>query len=267
MKRIYLANSREWYENPSQAQAYLDLISGSYGSGIINSEDNLLKNNLEEICDSIPIYPHYVDLGPGDGRKTLFLCNALHKRNSLREYTAVDVQPRFLDIARTIQERFRIPTHAHTCTFERFLRGPTIYKDMTLRNSLFIYLGATFGNYSTGTIDKLLSYFMRKYDVVYLSSGLRPENVAKLISRYGNSLPLFEPVIRKHKLPKGGKLKAIFNDKTSSIEQVYAVGDRVYILGVSKKHSVDSFKDQVSKYFTGKFFVEGEHIGFLGGKR
>jgi hypothetical protein len=179
----------------------------------------------------------------------------------------VDVQPKFLDIAETIQERFRIPTHAHTCTFERFLRGPTIYKDMTLRNSLFIYLGSTYGNYSAGTIDKLLSDFMRKEDVVYLSSGLRPENIAELVSGYDHSLPLFKPVIRRHKLPEGGKLKAIFNEDSSSIEQVYELDDRVYVLGVSKKHSVDSFKHQVSKYFTGKFFVEGAHIGFVGRKR
>ena len=192
MNKVYLANSREWYENQEQIDTYLNLINSTYGSGIVQSEDLLLKNNLDKIVSSFSSSMHYIDLGPGNGKKTLFLCEAFARAKKLEYYTAVDIQPQFLEITNTIKEKFGSTTLAVEESFENFLD-----RNFTNRNPSFIYLGATYGNFKQDYIEPKLRKFMQTQDQIYLSSGLFPDNIEEAISKYGASLPMFKSIAKK----------------------------------------------------------------------
>ena len=265
MKTIYLVDSKEWYETGEQAQAYLNLMNQSYASGIVKAEDELLRKNLEQICDTLHEKICYIDLGPGDGKKTRFLCDAFHKAGKLSAYVAVDIQPEFLKIAEEIRKKFRIDTRALKMSFESFLDSEGIL-DSTPK---FIYLGATYGNFLEGDIEPRLCRFMGEDDRVYLSSGLWPRNPEELAQIYAPSVEIFRPLIKKYGLKEGGKMKVRFNyyRKTPSIEQGYEVDDTFYVFGISRKPRAKDFKKQMLKYFEGDIFEEKTHkthIGFLG---
>jgi len=262
MTTIDLSDSKEWYRTPEQAEAYLNLSSKSYAKGMLQAEDILLKKNLEKICDMSPEEICYIDLGPGNGKKTLLLCNALHKAKKIEAYVAVDIQPKFLKIADKIKDKLSIESLKYETSFEKFLS----YNNPYSNTPKFIYLGATFGNFNKDYIETRLSRYMESRDLVYLSAGLLPNNLSNLIKEYNSTLEMFSPVAEKYGLING-ELKIRFNEDNSSIEQIYENTEDTYILGISKKYSIPSFKTQVSKYFDGEYFIEGEHIGFLGKKK
>lgn len=262
MAKIDLADSKEWYETAEQARAYLDLVNSGYGGGMAGAEEELLAKNKEIICTACADRISYIDLGPGNGNKTILLCDALHDVKKLKSYAAVDIQSEFLTIADKTQERYGVPSLKLNSSFEEFLSKEQPFKE----TPKFIYLGATFGNFNKDSIEPRLIEFMKPQDVVYLSAARLPENTERLVASYSAILPMLTPLICKKGL-KDGVFKVVFNQENSAVESLYETKDTSYLLAFSRKYSIEAFKAQISPYFEGEYIISDNHIGFIGRKK
>lgn len=257
LNKVYLTDSKQWYLEESQARAYLEMMNKSYGAIMAGGEDSLLASAISIFIEDLPLRFTYVDLGPGNAVKSDFLISSLKRTKNIERYIGVDIQPLFLNLAKDKLEDHGIPLEMRVSSFEEFL---------SRRNENFpslVYLGATYGNFESKQICSLLSNYLNRKDLIYLSCGLFPQDSDRLTETYRPSLELFKPIAAYKKISTTCPM-ATFDIALNQIELGFVEEDKFYVLGISKKPTEQQFRDNLSHYFTGKFFKNEGHIGFLG---
>lgn len=255
MTRIDLSDSKSWYLSEEQAQTYLDLMTSAYAGGIVLAEDCLLRENIGTIDNFVKERSQYVDLGPGDCKKTKFMLDSL--RLKISKYMGVDIQRAYLETAEETAAQTGIPSKSFKGSFEDFLKN--FEKERS-----FVYLGATFGNLEN-TFDTLLANTVARDNTVYLSNALLPENPSDLIEQYQMTKSMFVPLARKQGISQEN-FQVEFNSDLHQVELGFVDGNYFYIFGVSRKPTVIEFKERVETNFSGEYFWNDNHIGFVGRK-
>lgn len=254
-----LITSADWYTTPDQAQAYLELMNNEYASTMVDGEGLLLQTHLTHIQEQLPKPVEYVDLGPGNGVKTAYMTRQLIRNPGIEKYIAVDVQEEYLRIAKTVVEPLEIPIELICDTFERAV--PQILGSQRA----FIYLGPTWGNFNQ-EIDELIAQSMSAKDVVYLSCGARPKDIAQCVQTYTASEVerMLRPVAKQKGMAESTYTVRFNKDR---VEAGIIYEGEFHAIMQSKKLTKQEFEEEITRTYKGVFFSNNTHHGFVGRKK
>jgi hypothetical protein len=256
--KVYLVDSKQWYITPEQANAYLAVLGTEYANDIVAGENALIGQLTSILRETFAGPRKYVDLGPGDGKKTDVITRELVKQNLISHYECVDIQSAYIDIASKLAIQKGLTTSQFNGSFEDYL---TQY---TSDGANFIYLGATYCNLDR-EFDGKLSNAMHKSDLVYLSSALFPHNIEEIIKGYQTQKisEIFAPICQIHGIAPDN-FHVEFNYSENQVEMGFRERNKFYILGVSRKPTKEEFASRISENFTGELMSNSEHVGFVG---
>ncbi|GEA07514.1 hypothetical protein KUL42_22750 [Alteromonas sp. KUL42] len=174
------------YQTTEQAKAYELATYGSkqYHDSLDLPILNLIEENINLLCDSLPQNIQFIDLGPGYPSKSFRILDELQFKGLNITYFPVDVSEFFLKRATTAVTSRGIHCNQIHEKFENLAEvlDRKLFRDDGAR---YIFLGLTFNNFQPEYISKILSGLVNKGDrcVICCQS---PEGISeeKLTSPY-----------------------------------------------------------------------------------
>tara|TARA_Y100000310_G_scaffold304279_1_gene343269 strand:- start:422 stop:1366 length:945 start_codon:yes stop_codon:yes gene_type:complete len=267
-----VADSKLWYLNPEQAQAYLDLEEDpSYLKDVVEKEIGLIKNNVEEICEKVDGGSiNIIDLGCGDGKKASFYVEEMKKKGIKIRYCPIDISPymveKSLETMKNLDKEEIVESKWNISDFENLENVTYLLKKGDFDKNLFLLLGNTLGNFEINELLYEVGGSMKEGDYLLIGNGLDSRNEEDILRSYNT--PQVDRFL-SHILTLIGfdkedmELGARF--RNSRVEVYYTLnsekeleyfgkklqfckGDQI-IVAVSYKYNKDSFKDFLDMYF------------------
>lgn len=275
-----LAEFKLLFLTEGQVDSYLTFDdSEDYKEGMHDAETNLIKQNVEKFLSYLGDDVRFVDLGCGEGKKSIEIIEAAKAQGKEVVFYPVDISEKFLDIAVENAKKAEIETYPLQ---KDFMKPHEIFTELKEGGQKFIYLGANFSNFDSDLILGTISEALEEGDVMYFSLQINKGDTAKIVSEYDNDI--MNDYCRKTMAPLGFQPEnmgchARYNDETGRIEVYFEikslpegledspleVGDEV-IIYTSFKPTLEKFTEIARKYFEGEVVSneEGSYAGFLG---
>ncbi|MGV8162359.1 MAG: L-histidine N(alpha)-methyltransferase [Candidatus Nanoarchaeia archaeon] len=221
----YITNPKAHYLSIAQAEEYLALQSNQkYATGMHAQEIDLLKKYSSSIISDLPESFLYVDFGPGSGDKSKILLEEAKKQNKKVAYHAIDISETILNCALSEISKLDIPVKGYVGDFIDDFSA--IRNSMGERNDLFIYLGATIGNYPlTNDNDESILWKIdgnfKLGNRMYVSAQLQQEDMTSILNQYESlsDSPIYsQPFKQLGFLDKDLEFGIRFNNETECVE-------------------------------------------------
>ncbi len=214
-----LTEPRFHYLSIAQAQEYLLLsLNKAYSSGMHSQEVSLLEHHASSIIKSLPDSFAYVDFGPGSGDKSEILLKEAKKQDKKVKYHGIDISETILNCAMENISKLGIPVKGYVGDFiTDFNNIRTMIED----KNLFIYLGATFGNFPITNVLNQLRQTTNPRDKIYVSAQLHLEDMTSILDQYhitDDSLIYTQSLKQLGFRPSDLELKSKYNPQNQYVE-------------------------------------------------
>ena len=258
------------YLTDEQVKTYLRLEnSDSYGESMHNAERQLIEEHKSEIISMWPDEITVIDLGCGQGKKTIIKVAAAQCAGKKVEFHAVDISDRMLSLTGANAKEAGVNVFLHNNLLENF---EVIARDIR-DGCIYFNLGANFSNFPIDFLDKL-SNGMAENDFLYLSAQLHNEkNTQDILDAY--AIHTFWEVVF-------GVLRRIGFEKDDFEYKPVLIGDMIefscvvktppealskrgmlpgdrIVVQTSRKPTLEGFKKILSKNFESKIWVNSDN--------
>lgn len=264
------------YKSAVQAKAYLALNSSEeYAAGMHDAETAFIHININTILARIGAKVSVIDLGCGEGLKSRDIALAAQESGRSVIFYPVDINERFLDIAR----RNGTGSGLETVPILQDMTDLDAVLNMVKHNgSRFFYVGANFSLFGSEILRKV-NEVMSVPDTIYVSVQLNMGNTKEIIAQYSNDTNrnfAFGALAGLGITLDDVEFSPRFNTATSNVEAAFTIlnvpeslsargvrsGDDI-VVGTSFKPSFGAFAGAVEEYFSGAFFMD-QRTGFAG---
>lgn len=182
-----IADSKLWYLESDQAQAFLNLESSKvYQKEVIQKEIDLVTEGVEDIISRLANENlNIIDLGCGDGKKAAILIKPLKGKIKLR-YCPVDISSYMVEKAiseiNEIGAGEVIEFQWNISDFENVENISILLRQGEFKKNLFLLLGNTLGNFEINELLYEIRSAMKGDDFLLIGNGLdnsKPEEILK----------------------------------------------------------------------------------------
>ena len=251
------------YATEEQARAYEQATQANiiYKDNLDKPVRVLLEENINRIISGFSRNVNFIDLGPGEPQKSLFLLEKLSQNYDV-DYYPVDVSPFFLDkVARASSEK-GIKTYKMLTKFENV--SVEIEKNYNYSDaSRFVFLGLTFSNFEADYILGVLRGIVRKEDrcVICFQSTDSSDGISSVepyetkdvdtfcflpLKTLGFTRSDFEFEVKF----KERAVRVIFKPiRDIYYKNIKVLAGREFETSASFRYSVDYIEKKISKYF------------------
>jgi uncharacterized SAM-dependent methyltransferase len=266
-----IADSKLWYLNPEQSQAYLDLEdSEEYRKNVIQKEIDLINDTTADILEKMKEENlNIIDLGCGDGKKALIFVEHLKGKVKLR-YCPVDISSYMVERAiKQIKDSDAgevVEFQWNISDFENIENISILLRQGEFKKNLFLLLGNTLGNFEINELLYEIRSSMKGGDFLLIGNGLDNRHPEDILKSYNNEkvneflihIPLQLGLSREdvelgtrfansrvelyYTIKNSKKIK--FQDK----EVVFNKGDQI-LVSVSYKYNKEDFISFLNLYF------------------
>lgn len=271
-----IADSKLWYLTKEQAQGYLNLDSdSSYKKSIGQAQaEDLIQTHLSEIADRIKSGSiNIVDLGCGDGTKAISLVKQLKAlKNGLKvRYCPIDISSHMVSKAIENFSKFEGGEIArfqyNISDFENLGNIAPLLKNSEFKNSLFLLLGNTLGNFEIHELLYTIRSSMDRQDLFVVDTGVDDQKQEERAASYQENPKVNEWMIH---IPlqlglSRSDVKIGFRFKNSRIEAYYTLlnnkevdfqgkkinfykGDQI-IVAIAYKYNKTDLKSYLNMHF------------------
>ncbi len=276
-----LDDSKLWYLNSEQIQAYLGL-GEDYKKGMHYPEINLIERNIVEFVDRLPDCSSFVDLGCGEALKTVEIVAHAQEQGRRISFYPVDISQQMLEIATKNAAKVGVAAHPLNYDFEQLNELVSLLpKD----RPIFFNLGANFANFDRKKILDSVAGVMKEGDSVYFSAQLSDTDIAFIVKGYcdiGAKKMVLGVVNSIGFKEQDVDYGARFNTVTREIELYIVIkcvpegletlgmkpGDEILVIK-SYKPGLSEFMKDATQNFSGNILSNdsGLYVGFLGSKK
>lgn len=187
-KDIDLRNSKLWYLNYRGAEAYLNIYDNKeYFEVMEKGEIDLFKEIASFLLQKYPSTTfNVIDIGSGNGMKGAAFIESLGE-GLVKAYYPVDIQPIELAAALRANAAGSYAKHPTLLPFEN-LRARFPLQLLPNEAQIYIFLGGTYGNFSSDTINSYLKPVLSSGGVLLVAMPIVAEakSEAEIISSYTN---------------------------------------------------------------------------------
>jgi uncharacterized SAM-dependent methyltransferase len=199
-----IADSKLWYITPEQAQAYLNLdLNPTYkrfsGQG---EAQELIHNNIKDIVKSIEGESfNIIDLGCGNGTKTAFLIQEIHKLNSdlKMRYCPVDISGHMVGKAIETFKKLNfgelIRFHYNISDFDNLENITPLLRNNDFKTNVLLLFGNTLDNFEIHELLYTIRTSMRKGDVFILDTAINDHHQKERVESYVSNKQFYEWLI------------------------------------------------------------------------
>ena len=179
-----IRDSKLWYLNNKQAQAFLDLKSSeTYVNGIIIKEVKLIDDNIKEILETIGDNINIVDIASRDGRKANRILKHLTAKKNIKYYP-VDTHKFMTDKAIQKIQNLNVVESSEAIIVESFLKIENIGDNLTYPKTVFLLLGNNLGNFEINEMLYEARKIMKDEDLLIIGNGIDNENDKESLKAY-----------------------------------------------------------------------------------
>jgi uncharacterized SAM-dependent methyltransferase len=184
-----IADSKLWYLNPEQSQAYLDLEdSVEYKKNVIQKEIDLINQSTDEIIDKVKEENlNIIDLGCGDGKKAVIFVEQLKGKIKLR-YCPVDISSYMVEKAleqiKKVDAGEVVEFQWNISDFENIENISILLRQGEFKKNLFLLLGNTLGNFEINELLYEIRSSMKGGDFLLIGNGLDNRNPEEVLKSY-----------------------------------------------------------------------------------
>jgi hypothetical protein len=214
-----LTDPKLHYLSIAQSQDYLSLrLNKTYFSGMHSQELALLEQSVSSIIKSLPDSFAYIDFGPGSGDKSEILLKEAKNQNKEISYHGIDISETILDCAMDNISKLKIPIKGYVGDF---IKDFKYIREMIENENVFIYLGATFGNFPIKNILNHIHQTITSRDRIYVSAQLCLEDMTPILNQYhvSDESPLYMQTLKQLGFkPSDLELTSRYNRETQYVE-------------------------------------------------
>ena len=154
-------------------------------------EQEILTESREEICRSLPAEPfNLIELGAGDGHKTVLLIDYLIKKKFNFEYIPLDISPESMNgLTHSLGEIFCASDLKITGIIAEYFDGLKWFANRSSSRNLILFLGSNIGNFDPQGARKFLRHLwdsLNSGDQVLIGFDLK-KDLAVLNRAYNDS--------------------------------------------------------------------------------
>jgi uncharacterized SAM-dependent methyltransferase len=185
-----VADSKLWYLNPEQAQAYLDLEGDpSYQKDVIEKEIELIKKNMSEFLKKIDGGKiNIIDLGCGDGKKASLFVRVMKEKKISVRYCPIDISPymveKALNTMKALSKKEVIESKWNISDFENLENVSYLLRKSEFNKNVYLLLGNTLGNFEINELLYGLSLSMKEGDYLLIGNGLDNRHEDEILRSY-----------------------------------------------------------------------------------
>lgn len=268
-----IADSKLWYLEPTQAQAYLDLENHKdYSKYMFEIEIEMLKKNMPKIAEKIlhGSAVNIIDIGCGDGKKAIPVLDVLHDKTRIR-YCPIDIsshmvtkaieKTKMLNKGEVVEFRWNISD------FDNLENVSSILRDTEFRQNFFLFLGSTISNFELHEVMyEIVESLDSSEDYLLLGVALRNKTTEEILKSYKHelndnffSLVLQQIGFNKDEIEMGVRYRnsrielyyTLLKDKKINLYDkaiYFQKGDQI-LVGISNRYSEADLRKSLKYYF------------------
>jgi uncharacterized SAM-dependent methyltransferase len=146
-----------------------------------DAETNLIQRNMNQIVSPLESGASLIDLGCGEGLKTIAIAEGAHVAGRDLSLYFVDISPHILDIA--IENAARAGFHGAGLV-EDFEDLDSCISQLQPSGQRLFYLGANVANFDPDHILSVIANSAQPNDLVYFSAQLSDHDPSQIIEEY-----------------------------------------------------------------------------------
>ncbi len=271
-----IADSKLWYITPEQAQAYLDLDSNPSFKKYSGQRDaqELIRDNIDDIVKSIRDSSfNVVDLGCGDGSKTVFLIEEMKKLNTSFKirYCPVDISSHMVSKAietfKNLNFGQLVRFQYNISDFDNLENITPLLRDGEFKANILLLFGNTLDNFEIHELLYTIRTSMKKGDVFILDTAINDHHQKERVESYVSNknfynwlipiplqLGLSRDDVELQGRFKNSRIELYFilkNDKTVTFNERsvrFNKGDQIIVL-TAYKYEKDTLKEFLNMHF------------------